>query len=84
MPPGSVASLRARGWLTDAAEPTLSEEGRQRRQAIEDVTDRLAAVAFEPIGDAGVARMVELGAKLTQALEAGGLGSTIRRIPLGD
>jgi hypothetical protein len=80
----SVADLRERGWLTDAEEPTLTEEGRTRRRWIEDRTDKLAATAFAPIGEAGIERMIELGARFTKALEDGGLGTTIRRIPLGD
>ena len=77
-------SLRTRGWLTDAAEPTLTADGSTRRRWIEDRTDHLAATAFVPIGPEGVERMIELGATFTQALEDGGLGSTIRRVPLGD
>ncbi|MHB8466270.1 MAG: SCO6745 family protein [Acidimicrobiales bacterium] len=80
----SMDSLRERGWITENDEPTLTPEGRDRRQWIEDRTDALAAAAFRPLGDAGTKRMIELGAAFTEALEAGGLGSTIRRIPLGD
>jgi hypothetical protein len=80
----SIASLRDRGWLTEDEAPTLTAEGARRRQWIEDRTDQLAAVAFEPIGKSGVERMIELGAKFTQALEDGGLGMSIRRVPLGD
>ena len=80
----SVDSLRALGWLTDAAEPTLTPDGSTRRRWIEDRTDQMAVAAFAPIGPEGVERMIELGATFTQALEDGGLGSTIRRIPLGD
>jgi hypothetical protein len=80
----SVASLRQRGWLTDALEPTLTDDGTARRRWIEDRTDQLAAVAYEPIGRDGVERMIELGRKFTEALENGGLGSTIRQVPLGD
>jgi hypothetical protein len=80
----SVDSLRERGWLTDAEEPSLTEEGMTRRRWIEDRTDTLAATAFAPIGKAGIERMIELGAVFTKALEEGGLGTTIRRIPLGD
>jgi hypothetical protein len=80
----SVASLRERGWLTDAVEPTLTDAGSSRRRWIEDRTDQLAAAAFVDIGNEGVERMIDLGARFTQALEDGGLGSTIRRVPLGD
>jgi hypothetical protein len=80
----SVASLRDRGWLTDDETLTLTEDGRRRRQWIEDRTDQLAGVAFAPIGDEGVARMIELGGTFAQALEDGGLGNSIRKVPLGD
>jgi hypothetical protein len=80
----SVESLRERGWLTDADEPTLTEAGFARRRWIEDRTDQLAATAYEPIGNDGIERMIELGGRFTQALEDGGLGSTIRQVPLGD
>jgi hypothetical protein len=81
----SIASLRKRGWLTDDETLTFTDEGRARRQWIEDRTNDLAAVAFDPIGNAGVERLIELGAKFTAALESGGLGSTLRMsIPMGD
>jgi hypothetical protein len=72
----AVAGLRKRGWLTDDEQLTLSEAGRERRQWIEDRTDLLAAVAYEPIGNAGMDRMAELGTKVGRALHKGGL--TIR------
>jgi hypothetical protein len=81
----SMASLRTRGWLTDHDAPTFTDEGRARRQWIEDRTDQLAAVAFDTIGNDGVDRMITLGTKFTEALEAGGLGTTLRaNIPMGD
>jgi hypothetical protein len=80
----SVESLRHRGWLTGAEEPTLTEDGFARRRWIEDRTDQLAAVAYEPVGNDGIERMIELGARFSQALEDGGLGNTIRQVPLGD
>jgi Helix-turn-helix family len=80
----SMESLRARGWLTDDETPTLTDEGRSRRDWIEDRTNLLAAVAFDPIGNEGVERFIELGTRYTAALEAGGLGSTLRTgIPMG-
>jgi hypothetical protein len=66
--------LRARGWLTDDAERlTLTEEGTARRRAIEERTNELAAVAYEPIGPDGVERLVVLGAKVGAAVRAAGL-----------
>jgi hypothetical protein len=75
----SVADLRARGWLTDDDELTLTSEGRRRRQEMEDRTDVLAAVAFEPLGDDGMERMIELGGAMVAALGAAGLMLPARR-----
>jgi hypothetical protein len=81
----SITGLRARGWLTEDETPTFTDEGRARRQWIEDRTDLLAAKPFEPVGAAGLERMIELGTSFTAALEASGLGSTLRiNIPMGD
>jgi hypothetical protein len=81
----SMATLRTRGWLTDDESPTFTPEGKARREWIEERTNQLAAVAFEPIGNDGVERLVELGTRYTAALEAGGMGSTLRiSIPMGD
>ncbi|MGD9798098.1 MAG: hypothetical protein AB7V15_08335 [Acidimicrobiia bacterium] len=81
----SMASLRQRGWLTDDETPTFTPEGRARREWIEDRTDQLAAAAFRGIGPEGVERLIALGAAFTAALEAGGMGSTLRTsIPMGD
>ncbi|WP_261570018.1 SCO6745 family protein [Frankia gtarii] len=75
----SVASLRRRGWLTEAATPELTVEGRRRRRWIEDRTDELAALAYEPIGDTGMNRMITLGAKVVAALGDAGLATRLRR-----
>jgi hypothetical protein len=70
----AIDDLRSRGWLTADATPTLSDEGRARRQAIEDRTSQLAAVAFEPIGNAGIERMSTIGIQVVEALNDAGLG----------
>jgi hypothetical protein len=69
-----IAELRRREWLTDDEPLTFTEQGRRRRRHIEDRTDELAAVAFQSIGSAGMARMTALGAKVAKALESAGLG----------
>lgn len=82
----SMVSLRKRGWLTDDDEPTFTDEGRARRQWIEDRTNELAAVAFDDIGNDGVDRFIELGTRYTAALNAAGLGMAAlgSAIPMGD
>jgi hypothetical protein len=78
----AIVDLRRRGWLTDDAKPVLSEEGRRRRQGIEDRTNELAAVAYAPSGNAGVERMITIGGLVVKALnDAGlGLGSRVRQL----
>jgi hypothetical protein len=69
----AVDGLRGRGWLTADEALTMTDEGRARRQRIEDRTSELAAVAFEPIGPDGVDRLAELGGRVAAALRAAGL-----------
>jgi hypothetical protein len=75
------AELRRRGWLSEDALPSLSEEGRLRRQVIEDRTDELTAPVFESIGSAGMERMIVLGREAVKALNAAdlGLGARVRQ-----
>jgi len=81
----AIERLRAKGWLTDDEVPTFTDAGRERRQWIEDRTNELAAVAYEPIGDAGVERMIELGETYSAALEDAGIGRVLlSRVPIGD
>jgi hypothetical protein len=57
-----VAGLQAKGWLTDEAEPTITDEGRRRRDSIEDATDEADAFAYEGLSDIELARLVDLAA----------------------
>ncbi|MCU1375400.1 MAG: hypothetical protein JWO68_2686 [Actinomycetia bacterium] len=66
----AVEGLRARGLL-DA--DGLTPAGRAHRQWVEDRTDAAAVVAYEPLGEAGCARLRELGRPLSQAVIAAGL-----------
>jgi hypothetical protein len=77
----AVDALRRRGWLTDDPAPVLTDEGRRRRRWIEDRTDQLAATAFAPIGDEGIARMIELGQTLTRSLGNADLIPAHYRLP---
>jgi hypothetical protein len=69
-----VERLRDRGWLSADPEPVLSEEGRRRRQSIEDRTDQLAVYPYEAIGEDGCSRLRDLSAPLTAAVISGNLG----------
>jgi hypothetical protein len=74
----SMDSLRRRGWITDDETPTFTPEGRARREWIEQRTDELAAVAFDPIGNNGIERLTTLGDEYTSALESAGIGTALR------
>jgi hypothetical protein len=66
--------LREQGWLADGPELTLSEDGRRRRQRIEDRTDELATYPYEAIGEDGSSRLRELAAPLSAAVMTADLG----------
>jgi hypothetical protein len=59
---GAIAGLQAKGWLSGDVEPTISVEGRQRRDAIEDATDDADAFAYDALSDAEMEQLVELAA----------------------
>jgi hypothetical protein len=50
---GAVESLRRRGWLEANDSLRLTEWGAERRQAIEDGTDELAAAPYDALGEQG-------------------------------
>ncbi len=66
--------LREQCWLADGPGLVLSEEGRRRRQSIEDRTDELAVYPYEAIGEDGCARLRELTAPLSAAVMSADLG----------
>ena len=71
----AVTALREDGWLTGGDdEPVLTAAGAARRAAIERHTDRLAVPAFEPIGQQGCERMIQLAPPIVVALDRAGLG----------
>ncbi len=53
----AIVSMRQRGWLTDAADPTFTEWGAAQRQEIEDQTDVLAAAPYAALGEDGCAEL---------------------------
>jgi hypothetical protein len=66
----AVDRLRARGWITDEA--TFTDLGRQRRQAIEDATDRLALPAWEALSEDECARLRTLVRPFSKAIVESG------------
>ena len=69
----AVEGLRGRGLLATDGPLALSDEGRRRRQWVEDRTDALSVVAYEALGDEGCARLREVGRPLSQAIVDAGL-----------
>jgi hypothetical protein len=63
--------LRSRGLLGEGL--TLSDEGRELRQGIEDRTDDLALPAYASLGEQDCARLAELGRSFGRAVVAAGL-----------
>ena len=53
----AVSSLRARGWLAEGDDLSLTETGAAQRQEIEEQTDRLAAVPYVGLGEEGCAEL---------------------------
>ncbi len=74
----AAARLRERGWLRPAASAerlVLSDEGAGVRTAIEESTDRLAAFAYEALGDVECERLRGLVRPMSRAVvAASGLG----------
>ncbi len=63
-------ALRERGWMAD--DGTLTEEGTRERDAIEEMTDRVAAAPYERLGRDDTARLFELARPLAVALNDNG------------
>ncbi|WP_329572049.1 SCO6745 family protein [Kitasatospora sp. NBC_01266] len=62
--------LRGRGLLD--ADGALTDAGRQVRQEIEDRTDRLAEAPYRHLGEAALARLGEIAARLSAVSAANG------------
>lgn len=62
--------LRDRGWM--AADGTLTPEGIRERNAVEEMTDRLAAAPYETLGRDDTERLFDLARPLAQALNDNG------------
>lgn len=68
--PAAEDALRDRGWMNAAG--GLTELGRRERDAIEEVTDRLAAAPFEALGPDATGRLFDLARPLAVALNDNG------------
>jgi hypothetical protein len=66
----AVAGLAAGGWLHP--DGTMTDQGRARREAIEERTDVLALAPWERIGEDGAARLRDLVRPLSKAVTAAG------------
>jgi hypothetical protein len=66
----AVERLRARGWVTD--ESTFTDLGSERRQAIEDATDRLALPAWEALSEDECQRLRALVRPFSKAIVGSG------------
>ena len=64
------ASLRDRGWLDAAG--SLTGEGREHRQWVEDRTDQLALGPWRVLGEDGCARLRQLVRPMSVAITEGG------------
>lgn len=67
----AVAGLRDRELLDDRGE--LTEDGRELRDVVEDLTDELAAAPWTQLGEDGAARLDTLTAPWRKSLRASGL-----------
>lgn len=66
----TVQHLRERGWLNE--DGTLTEEGKARRDAVEQHTDQLALPPWEHLGEANCKRLRELVRPLSIAITNAG------------
>jgi hypothetical protein len=66
----AVDRLVGRGWL--AADGAMTPAGTAERERLEAETDRLCAPIWQPVGDAGAARLAELIAPIHDAMDAAG------------
>lgn len=69
----AVDELRTLGLIAPGSDLTLTEAGRAQRQWVEDTTDAVAVVAYEPLGDDGCARLRALTRPWSRAIVDGGL-----------
>jgi hypothetical protein len=67
---GAIGRLAERGWVDTAG--AMTEAGLTERERIEAHTDRLCAPWWQPVGDAGASRLVELITPIHTAMDAAG------------
>jgi helix-turn-helix protein len=66
----AVEGLRARGWLTSGPDLAFTPEGKERRSAVEEATDRLAAAPYTALGPGGCDELRDLVRPCSTALAA--------------
>ena len=69
----AVDSVRSRGWLAAGDTLALSPSGAEHRQAVEDLTDALAAHPYTALGSEGCAELRALARPWSQAIVAAGM-----------
>ncbi|RVW05753.1 SCO6745 family protein [Rhodococcus xishaensis] len=67
----AVAGLRDRELLDEQGD--LTDDGRELRELVEDLTDELAAAPWAELGEDGAARLVELSAPWRRSVRESGL-----------
>ena len=65
---GAVDGLRARGWLTEDAEPTFTPDGTARRAEIEKATDENSVTPYAHIGESACDELQVLARPFSRAL----------------
>ena len=66
----AIGRLAQRGWV--AADGSVTPAGVEAREGLEADTDRLCASIWQPVGDAGAARLGDLIAPIHAAIDAAG------------
>lgn len=64
----AVGGLRARGWLTEDADPTFTPEGESRRAELEKATDENSVTPYAAIGESACSELQTLVRPYSRAL----------------
>jgi hypothetical protein len=82
----AVERMRSRGLVGPDEDLHLTEAGRAHRQGIEDRTDALSVVAYEPLGEDGCTRLRQLVRPVSRAVVDAGLlpAALVRRFSVDE